>query len=139
MTKRDDWNFSYLGSDLATAAGKKMDFHRGRLKFWTDKKAEVMTAIKADGLEIDESIASESPKFSSANYGRDPVVAVRADLLRDLRECVSKISEHRKKLDGYHGWRQILQANSNISQALDHDDWLFFFGEPVDVTEVEGG
>lgn len=54
---RDVWTFSCTADVLLKAATDKHTWHSGRLDWWTKKKEEVLAEIKAEGLEIDESVA----------------------------------------------------------------------------------
>jgi hypothetical protein len=121
---RSGWKFSYAADKLLAAATTKKNWHEGRLKWWDDKKKEVMTSIKAEGLEIDESVA-----LGYSNSSRNTSVNIRTDFLRDLNECIGKISEHKTKLQDYDAWTQVLASQGQASFDLNQDDWLFFFGK----------
>jgi hypothetical protein len=73
------------------------------------------------------SLAFQNPK--SRDYDRGAQVMVRNDLQKDLDECMDKLSAHTQRLNEYAGWQQVLAANPESRQALDIDDWLFFFGK----------
>ena len=130
---RNDWNFSYKVTEVLEAAKKRLEFFKGRYKFWTDAKEETIAKIKADGLSFDDSLAAEKSSFSNgtANYGRQTSVKVDADLQRDLDECNSKINEHRNNVVVFAGWVEFLEKNSASGEPLKlkHGDYLFFFGE----------
>ena len=121
---RDEWKFSYQADKLLAASEAKKSFHEDRHSWWTKKKEEVMASIKAEGLEIDESVA-----MGYSNSGRNTSVTIRNDLLKDLNECVGKISEHDSKLKDYSAWIQVLNSQGQASFDLNQDDWLFFFGK----------
>ena len=61
---RDEWVFTYKIETIAEATTSNLEFHQERFKWWKDKKEQVMAKIRADGLEIDETIVMEyiSPK-----------------------------------------------------------------------------
>jgi hypothetical protein len=121
--KRNAWEFNYLASELREAAILKRDFHQKRLEWWNNKQTEVRELIKAEGIEIDESVSN----IISNSY-RQPTVQVRTDLVRDIQECIGKVSEHRGKVEEYSGWVTVLTAASPTAvYPLTHDDWLFFF------------
>ncbi len=122
--KRHEWEFPYTADKLLAVATTKHGFHQGRLEWWTTKKADVLTQIKAEGLEIDESVA-----LGYSNSGRNTSVNVRVDLLRDLNECVGKVTEHGGKVKDYDAWIQVLGSQGQSSFALHQEDWLFFFGK----------
>lgn len=124
MTSRQTWNFHYTASQLHKAADAKHKHHQSRSAWWSDKKAETITKIRAEGLEVEESIAN----LVSNSYHRGATVNVRADLMRDLQECVDKIREHSGKGADYAGWMQVLGSQGELQLPLDHDDWMFFFG-----------
>jgi len=122
--QRDKWTFPYAADKLLEAARAKLDFHASRLEWWKKKKEEVLTQIKAEGLEIDESVA-----LGYSNSMRNTSVNVRNDLLTDLNECVQKINEHKHKMTDYHAWIQVLASQGQAGFDLHQDDWLFFFGK----------
>lgn len=120
---RNEWEFSYQADKLLQAALSKQAHHVDRLKWWETQKASVMDKIKAEGIEIDESLSN----FTSNAY-RQPTVHVRNDLLTDMQECVSKVAEHRAKVAEYDAWGQVLSSQGQSALKLHHDDWHFFFG-----------
>lgn len=124
MSNRQEWKFSYQASKLLDASKAKLAFHTDRLDWWEKKKTEVLETVKAEGLEIDESVA-----LGYSNSGRSTSVNIRNDLLRDLNECVSKIEEHKSKVKVYDSWIQVLSSQGDASFDLHQDDWLFFFGK----------
>lgn len=125
---RTKWEFPYHANDLAAAAINKSKHHKERQEWWETKKAEIVEKIKAEGLEIDESLAGE--EFSKlGNYGRSTTVQIRDDLLRDLQECVGKVKEHRTKIEGYDAWTQVLSSQGSTVFNLNQEDWLYFFGK----------
>ena len=56
-------------------------------------------------------------------------VTVRNDLKKDLDECLEKLAYHTGLMADYDGWQQVLSANPEARLSLDHEDWLFFFGQ----------
>lgn len=126
--KRDEWEFPYGAEILNDAATKKNAHHFERQKWWENKKQEVMTTIKSEGIEIDESLAGEYVGKMS-NYSRGTTVMVRNDLQKDLDECVAKIKEHRNKAEGYAAWTEVLSVQKGMVFNLHQEDWLYFFGK----------
>lgn len=126
MSKRDEWEFPYSANKLLEAATVKHTHHAARLKWWEDKKNEVVEKVKAEGIEIDESLADAN---LSNSYNRGQSVQIRTDLVRDLQECVGKIREHRSKVGDYDAWMQVLASQGQASFPLQQEDWLFFFGK----------
>ncbi len=122
--KRESWEFPYTADKLLEAATAKSTFHTERLNWWESKKTEVLNTIKAEGLEIDESVA-----LGYSNSGRNTSVNIRNDLLKDLNECTQKTSEHKVKLQDYDAWIQVLASQGQSSFPLHQQDWLFFFGK----------
>lgn len=120
---RTEWTFPYSADKLHAAALAKHQFHTGRLDWWGKKKEEVLTQIKAEGLEIDESVA-----MGYSNSGRQTSVNIRNDFLRDLNECISKVAEHTSRTKDYDAWMQVLASQGQVTFSLHQDDWLFFFG-----------
>jgi hypothetical protein len=127
--KRESWGFEYSADELAQAAAKKRDYHQERFDWWKNKKEQVISHIRADGLEVDEKIVFEHRLIKSRDWDRGAQVMVRDDLSKDLAECLEKLSFHTALINDYDGWYQVLMANKSAKLALDHDDWLFFFGQ----------
>lgn len=124
---RDQWVFPYSADKLLAAATVKIEFHKARLAWWEDKKAQVLATVKAEGIEIDESVAAGENYGKS--YNRQESVTIRDDLVRDLRECVTKVVEHRGKIDDYGAWAQVLASQGQATFDLFQTDWLYFFGK----------
>lgn len=122
---RTNWIFPYTADKLLAAADAKLKHHSERLAWWEAKKAEVIETVKAEGIEVDESLAN----VVSNSYERGATVQVRNDLVRDLRECVGKIQQHRAQVADYDAWMQVLASQGQSNFNLHHDDWLFFFGK----------
>ncbi len=93
------------------------------------QKEQVITQIRAEGLEIDENIALEYISPKSRDWERGAQVTVRDDLRKDLDECLKKLGYHTGLINEYIGWQQILVANPEAVLSLDHSDWMFFFGQ----------
>ena len=125
---RQDWGFDYTATKLADAADQKKAFHQERLEWWKAKRLEVMTTIRAEGLEIDEKIVLEFRNPKSRDWNQGSQVMVRNDLQKDLSECLEKLGHHTQQLQQFDGWKQVLAANPEARVKLDIDDWLFFFG-----------
>lgn len=128
--QRDDWKFAYTAGDLATAADTKKQHHAERLDWWQAKQKEVIEMVKANGLEVSESLATQynDPKqFVGSAALRGAQLIVKNDYQQQLNECHQKIGQHSGKVKEYDGWVQVLRANPSERVQLDIDDWLFFF------------
>ena len=128
--QRKEWKFDYTASKLAEAAKTKHLHHQERFEWWKEKRDQVMAEIRKDGLEIDEKIALEYVSPKRRDWEQGAQVTVRNDLKKDLDECLEKLAYHTGLMNDYYGWHQVLSANSEARLSLDHDDWLFFFGQP---------
>jgi len=124
---RDRWTFQYPADKLLEATRAKIAFHKGRHEFWTKKRKETEKTIRAEGIEIDESLTDMSSNKS--NYARGGSVQIRNDLVRDLQECVERQRHHWLVIEDYTGWEQVLASQSGHRFDLHHDDWLYFFGK----------
>jgi len=124
--QRSDWKFSYKASDLAVAATSKHAHHIARLSWWEKKKQEVIEEVRANGLEVSESIASQ---YSTSQGCGGPHIVVNNEHQKHLSEAYLKIKHHDSKVNEYAGWVQILEGNSTQSLQIDADDYLFFFGK----------
>lgn len=132
---RDEWEFQYTAAKLADAAAQQLAFREGRVQVWEAKKAEVIAEIKANGLNVEESIAdmltnASYAKFSQTRSEREATVTIDMKMRRDLQECGEKIREHTDLRNQYKAWLQVLQAQDEQHVLkLHHDDWIFFFGK----------
>lgn len=124
--KRDEWKFEYTASKLSQAAEAKRDKHKIKLQWWTDKKIEVMKKVAETGIEVQDSVAAT---YSNTKGGFGPQIVIDAGLQRDLTECQQKIMDHDRLVREYEGWREVLSANPEARLGLEHDDFLYFFGE----------
>lgn len=124
--KRNEWSFDYTATKLAGAAAAKRDTHSRKLKWWEEKKTETTKRVSETGIEVHDSVAAS---YSNTKAGYGPEIVIDARLQRDLTECQQKIKEHHAKVLEYDGWVQVLNANPEARLSLEHDDFLFFFGE----------
>jgi len=127
--QRDEWKFDYTAGRLAQATAEKVAYHQDRLQFWRTTREGVMATIRAEGLEIDEKIVLSFRNPKGRDWDRGAEVMIRNDLQKDLVECLEKLQWHTTKLEEYAGWQQVLEANPENRQALDIEDWLFFFAK----------
>jgi hypothetical protein len=128
--KRNEWTVQYTGSNLASAAKAKIDFHEGRLKFWEGAKEKVMAEIREEGIEINESIADQlrnsNAYATTQSFG--PSVTIRNDLLEKMQEAHGKVGTHEGLIKEYQAWAQMMDAHPTALFQLQHADWMFFFG-----------
>lgn len=130
MTNRLEWKFSYTADKLLEAATNKKHWHEGRLAWWAKKRDETKDTIKADGIEIDESVAFGTDTYiSNKSAHRNSQVSIRNDLVKDLQECLAKVNEHQVKVKDYDAWMQVLSTQGQTAFDLNQYDWLFFFGK----------
>lgn len=125
---RKEWKFPYPAQELAAAAEGKLAYHDERIRWWSDKRAQVMATIRAEGIEVDERIALSHPSPKARDWERGAKVMVRNDLRDDLEECLEKLRWHTEQRRDYDGWLQALKANGDQRVELDIEDWLHFFG-----------
>jgi hypothetical protein len=124
--KRNDWLFTYTASKLAEAALAKRDKHAKKLQWWEDKKGDTIKKVADSGIEVQDSMAAS---YSNVKGAFGPQIRIDSGLQRDLTECQDKIMEHHGLVKSYDGWIQVLSANGEARLELEHDDYLFFFGE----------
>lgn len=122
---RNEWEFEYTAKALADGARKQLEFRVGRIKWWSEAKAKVMTEAKERGIEVSESVAAGVNNYTTHVAG--PQVMVRADLQSKLTECHGKIQTHEQAAAEYEGWVQMLDANPEARVKLTQADWLYFF------------
>jgi len=125
---RNDWKFDYTAARIAEAVVIKITYHQDRLTFWKAKRDEVLTTIRAEGIEVDEKIVLTTRNPKSRDWERGGQVLIRNDLKKDLEEVYDKLAEHTDKLATYDAWAQVLSANPESRLSLDAEDWQFFFG-----------
>jgi hypothetical protein len=132
---RDQWKFRYTAEQLAEAVQQKIQYHDERHAFWNDRREDIVTQIKADGIEVNEKSVLQygSPKMRDYQQGGD--IMIRNDLRKSLTEAYEKLAYHTGRKDTYDGWRQILTPNSGLPLDLDINDWLFFFGRDTGTGE----
>ena len=132
---RDQWKFRYTAEQLAEAVQQKIQYHDERHAFWNGRREDIVTQIKADGIEVNEKSVLQygSPKMRDYQQGGD--IMIRNDLRKSLTEAYEKLAYHTGRKDTYDGWRQILPANSGLPLDLDINDWLFFFGRDTGTGE----
>lgn len=127
---RKDWKFPYAAADLRDAARQKVEHCIARWSFWSEKEKETLARLKAEGINVDESLAAQ---FANKSYNRQPSVHIDPKLERDLIEANSKANEYHEKVKVYEGWVAVMEAQAQIKPEvvlpLDHEDWLFFFGK----------
>src|SRR6185503_7290211 len=123
---RNEWEFEFTASALASAAKAKKETHQRKMDWWEAKKKETIQKVRDSGIEVKDSVAA-SYSNTKGNFG--PQITIEAGLQRDLSECQDKIMEHNDLVRQYDGWAQVLDANNESRVKLQHDDWLFFFGQ----------
>jgi hypothetical protein len=129
---RDKWEFTYQVDQVLAGAKAKHAFHTSRLEWWEKKKDETLAKIKAEGLEIDDSIVNELGKtgYMSNRANRGVTVTINEEMERDLVECTNKIDQHRGKVMSYDNWVQVLSAQPSMSILhLTQEDWVYFYGK----------
>lgn len=127
--QRTEWSFEYTAAKLAEAAKTKKTHHEERLAWWEEKQKNVIEAVKANGLEVTESLAMEyATRTAFSGAGRGAQLTVKNDYQTKLNECHQKIVGHGEKVKEYDGWLQMLEANAEQWVKLNIEDWLFFFG-----------
>ena len=129
--QREQWKFDYTASRLATAAQSKIVYHQEQLRFWREKRAEVIDTIRSEGIEVDEKIVLAYANPKARDWDRGGEILIRNDLRKVLAECYQKLAYHTEERDTYDGWRQVLEANPDNRLSLEIDDWLFFFGKDI--------
>jgi hypothetical protein len=127
---RKDWKFEYQGNQLLDAAIKKRDEHIKKREWWIGKKKEVVDKVPQLGITVHDSVASG---YSHTKGAFGPQISIDPALQQDLAECHQKVMEHDKYVREYDGWIQVLKANVSARLPLNHDDYLFFFGDDKQV------
>lgn len=126
---RDQWKFHYTARQLAEAAQTNIEFHKNHLDFREARRKEVVSQIKADGIEVNEKsvpLQCASPKMRDFEQGGD--IVVRNDFRKGLSESSELLSCHAGPRDTFDGWWPVRGANPDDMIEMDFEDWLFFFG-----------
>jgi hypothetical protein len=129
--QREQWKFDYTATKLSAAAKAKIAYHEQQLDFWKAKREEVITTIRAEGIEVDEKLVLAHSNPKARDWDRGGEILIRNDLRKVLAECYQKLAYHTEERDTYDGWRQVLEANPENRLSLEIDDWLFFFGKDI--------
>jgi len=124
--QRKDWKFEYQGNQLRDAAIKKRDEHITKRDWWIGKKQEVIMQVPKTGITVHDSVAAG---YSHTKGAFGPQISIDPALQQDLGECHSKIMSHDQYVREYDGWVQVLTANVTARLPLNHDDYMFFFGD----------
>ncbi len=132
---RDQWKFRYTAEQLAEAVQQKIQYHDERHAFWNGRREDIVTQIKADGIEVNEKSVLQYATPEMRDYQQGGEIMIRNDLRKSLSEAYEKLSYHTERKDIYDGWRQILTANTALPLDLDINDWLFFFGRDTGTGE----
>ena len=132
---RDQWKFRYTAEQLAEAVQQKIQYHDERHAFWNGRREDIVTQIKADGIEVNEKSVLQYGSPKMRDYQQGGGIMIRNDLRKSLTEAYEKLAYHTGRKDTYDGWRQILTANSGLPLDLDINDWLFFFGRDTGTGE----
>jgi hypothetical protein len=102
---RDQWKFRYTAEQLAEAVQQKIQYHDERHAFWNGRREDIVTQIKADGIEVNEKSVLQyaSPKMRDYQQGGD--IMIRNDLRKSLTEAYEKLAYYTGRKDTYDGWR----------------------------------
>lgn len=137
--KRDKWSFEYKPEQILEAVAEKINFHNQQLEFWQNKREEIISTIRAEGIEINEKISIRQGFSKARDFENGGEVMIRNDLRKGLSEVYEKLKYHTKRRDIYDGWSQLLKAKPGIPLSLDITDWTFFFGRDTNTRENEFG
>ena len=134
--ERNKWQFEYTAHKLAEAAVERKAHHESRLDWWKRQKAELLEQIKAEGLEVNESVANRFEGITDMS-SRSPQIMVRTEFQEKMRECHNRIHVHQELIFEYSSWIAMLSANPEQRVLLDIQDFTFFFGKPKKPTASE--
>jgi hypothetical protein len=142
--KRDEWELNYTADVILKATKTKIAFHESRVVVWKKTQDNVKKEIKESGIKIDEGPEIQemgnspySRVSAGVSYPRGPQIRIRDDLNEHLQRTTQKIREHREKTRQYTAWEAILESQGKASFKLNHDDWIFFFGDIPQEKELD--
>jgi len=118
MTQRREWTFQKTGEELEAAAKKRAEYHLKRLAFWEEARDKAEQQIKDSGFEV---------RRHTVTGGERAEVTIDPGLVARLAECERKMEQHRERANEYAQWVAALKTVHG-TQALDFDDWLYFYG-----------
>lgn len=115
--KRREWTFTYVATEIASAAARKSEHHRAREDWWTQERA------KADLLVQDSAEVRAVPQTG----GDRPEVVIDPTASARWSECDRKIKEHREKAAGYEVFVSVMgDQDDSEAYELDAEDVLYF-------------
>lgn len=123
--EKHNWKFLYKAEVIAEGAKKKKAAAEVKFVWWEAKKKELMKTVP-EGIRVQESVASSYSNVKSS-YG--PQVVIDPTLQRSLSEVHSRLISLDQAIKEYDGWVQVLSSNPQSMLELNHEDWLYFFGE----------
>lgn len=128
MSKRREWQFQATDQQLAEASHEKAVYHNDRARWWQEQRSIVNDQIQESGVQV---------RSHPVTGGERHEVVLDATLAARLSECDRKIQDHNHTAAEYRQWHDALTSGiAGTSRVLDHDDWLFFFGDnPADDPE----
>lgn len=103
---RNVWETSLAPSVLKELAQNRVDYHGGRVKYWTGERDKAHDAYK-------ESIEIRSHEVTG---GRQMHVTGDPDMAAHLSTCESKLSSHRSKLREFQTWVDFFEAHTEASR-----------------------
>ena len=125
---RTSWKIKMPAANVYVAAQEKLEFHKERLAIWEEARSATIETIKSNGVVIEESVLNDFGTSTYSNSGRQPGVSVNSELVRDLNEANTKITEHKDKVRAFDSWVQFLSsATGDLELTL--SDYLYFFGK----------
>ena len=131
-SNRDNWSTEIQSEKVAEGAKNKANYHRARLDFWKGRYDQIKNDASTK-VSVHEGVGAKAA-MEFSNSGRNiaaPTLVVDQRIQQDLTESYNKILEHKKRIQEYDSWVQMLSNCNSKPMTLLLDDYLFFFGEQV--------
>lgn len=95
-TLRETWEFPYSPQALKEASEKRLEYHQQRLEWWENEREEAEGKLKDKGFEYREQQRS--------TLAKELVVVADPDLLKRVKECSDKVTQHERRIREYEAW-----------------------------------
>jgi hypothetical protein len=122
---RDAWEFEWPGKALEPSTSQRLEYHRGRQRYWDEQAAGTETEIRAKGVSLQERSVTGGVRFEAT---------VDAALGSRLGEQRQKSDRHRNVAEQLEGFVSEFQRTPDRVFKLKLAD-LKFFGIVGEITK----
>jgi hypothetical protein len=115
---RAEWVFTYRAEEVAAAAVRRRDHHRGRLDFWELAFEDADEKLRSEGVDF---------RDLEVTGGQRTEVVVDPQLMARVNECRVKIKMHTEKHDEYARWARALEGLPPSDRMSLHVNDIHYF------------